>query len=359
MSFQTTRQLSLDQLACFDSLRDFAESDKQVHIVQGLAGTGKTTVLTEFANEYDMHLVTYTGKAASILREKSGLDASTIHKLIYLPILDSISGKLIGFENIPQNLSGQIIGVDECSMVSEKIARDLLQTGAKILAFGDPGQLPPVEGKPYFCTPDFRLTAIHRQAQDSPIIRQAHAVRNGGLYQADTDNFRVVSGLTDDQLLESDIVLCWTNKTRKAINHRIRTLNGFSGHPKAGESIVCLQNAHKYGLFNGAIYTLNEDFTASGLGKICLDVDGLAIEVPSVAFAKENEIYFDDVKMRVGKKNIISAFDFGNCLTVHKGQGSEWMNVALIDEYRRPEDRIKWLYTGITRAAERMLISRS
>jgi exodeoxyribonuclease-5 len=51
-------------------------------------------------------------------------------------------------------------------------------------------------------------------------------------------------------------------------------------------------------------------------------------------------------------------FDFGYSITVHKSQGSEWSNVILIDEYRRREERKEWLYTGITRAADKITIIR-
>ena len=42
--------------------------------------------------------------------------------------------------------------------------------------------------------------------------------------------------------------------------------------------------------------------------------------------------------------------------TVHKAQGSEWNSVLLVDEYRKAEQRREWLYTGITRAAERLVV---
>ena len=44
-------------------------------------------------------------------------------------------------------------------------------------------------------------------------------------------------------------------------------------------------------------------------------------------------------------------------MTVHKAQGSEWANVALIDEYRRSNERREWLYTAITRASESIVIT--
>jgi len=50
-------------------------------------------------------------------------------------------------------------------------------------------------------------------------------------------------------------------------------------------------------------------------------------------------------------------FDFGYVLTVHKAQGSQWDDVVLFDESGAfPDNRDRWLYTGVTRAAKRLTI---
>jgi exodeoxyribonuclease-5 len=50
-------------------------------------------------------------------------------------------------------------------------------------------------------------------------------------------------------------------------------------------------------------------------------------------------------------------FDFGYVLTVHKAQGSQWDDVVLFDESAAfPDNRDRWLYTGVTRAAKRLTI---
>ncbi|MFR8055484.1 MAG: ATP-binding domain-containing protein [Bilophila wadsworthia] len=51
--------------------------------------------------------------------------------------------------------------------------------------------------------------------------------------------------------------------------------------------------------------------------------------------------------------------DYGYALSVHKAQGSEWERVLLIDErnrYMSDDDYTRWLYTGVTRTKERLLI---
>ena len=50
-------------------------------------------------------------------------------------------------------------------------------------------------------------------------------------------------------------------------------------------------------------------------------------------------------------------FDYGYALTVHKSQGSQWGSVVLFDEsYAFREHRDRWLYTGLTRAAEKVVV---
>ena len=52
-------------------------------------------------------------------------------------------------------------------------------------------------------------------------------------------------------------------------------------------------------------------------------------------------------------------FDYGYALTVHKAQGSQWDNVMIFDESRAfRQEKEKWLYTGITRAAKSLTIVR-
>lgn len=120
--------------------------------------------------------------------------------------------------------------------------------------------------------------------------------------------------------------------------------------PQAGEPVLCLRNAPDYGIFNGAIYTLREPFM-EGDTFIVIEVEGQGVRVPNVNFEGIKTGLSPGVKATTW-------FDFGYALTVHKAQGSEWSNVILIDEYRRREERKEWLYTGITRAADKITIIR-
>jgi exodeoxyribonuclease V len=146
------------------------------------------------------------------------------------------------------------------------------------------------------------------------------------------------------------VVLCWTNPTRHSLNNRCRRIRGLLYQfPQPGEPIICLKNAPSYGVFNGEVYQLLQRFTEED-DEIVVSVEGRPVTIPLVKFiGVESEIDSDE--------EITTWFDYGYALTVHKSQGSEWDNVLLVDEFRGA-DRAKWLYTGITRAAERMVIQR-
>lgn len=324
--------------------------------LHGLAGTGKTTVLSSIARAHpEAILCTLTGKAASVLTRKTGAPAQTIHSAFYKLVGKSkdVRGRKVLHwrEKVTAGeLHRSAILLDECSMVNDAMAADILRTGATIIACGDPGQLPPVMGKQFFDKPDFTLTEIHRQAQESPIIRQAHTVRQTGRYEADGDAFRVAARGSETDILSADIILCWTNKTRDRANHRARSLRGiWMAYPQPGEPIVCLKNNPDYGLFNGAIYTLAEPFM-EGDEEIVVNIDGEITRIPDAVFRGMPAHLADE-------EDAQGFFDYGYALTVHKSQGSEWPSVVLVDEYpSRRDDRRRWLYTGITRASERLLI---
>lgn len=347
------------QMIAYDIEQFARKSSKQTFVLHGLAGTGKTTLMSSVASIFPgAMLCTLTGKAASVLRRKTGLDVYTIHAAFYKLVGEEVKNKkrnpIFSQAHVTGELEGRVLFLDECSMVNQKIANDLLRTGVKIVACGDPGQLPPVEGDTFFNHPNAMLETIHRQALDSPIIRQAHRVRLGEKYENDGDNF-VVRGfgeVSNKEKASADIILCWTNKTRQAVNKHIRQLRGYemAPMPLAGETILCLRNAVEYGIFNGGLYTLLEPFT-EGDTEITIEVEGRPVTVPNVNFHG----------LKSGLPEGVQAttwFDFGYALTVHKAQGSEWQRVILIDEYRKQEDRARWLYTGITRASEKIIIVR-
>ena len=227
----------------------------------GYAGTGKTTLAKQIADDVDGEVAfgAYTGKAALVLRSKGCRGASTIHSMIYRPRADEEEGGVPTFALNRQGAAADadLIIVDECSMVDEELGRDLLSFGKPVLVLGDTAQLPPVKGGGFFndAEPDIMLTEVHRQAADNPIIRLSMQVREGGrLSVGRYGESRVVrrSDIGAAAVMQADQVLVGINKTRRAYNGRMRELLGHGGaEPGVGERLVCLRNDKKKGLLNG------------------------------------------------------------------------------------------------------------
>ncbi|AEG04827.1 exodeoxyribonuclease-5 [Sinorhizobium meliloti] len=346
----------------------------------GYAGTGKTTLARHFAENVDGEVVfaAFTGKAAQVLRSKGATNAKTIHSLIYRPrgeeeVEDEETGKtsiapMFAINRQSPVAKAALIIVDECSMVDEALGKDLMSFGTPILVLGDPGQLPPVSGGGYFTNhePDFLLTDIHRQARDNPIIQLAMQVREGKeIMHGDYGTAQVISKgqVTQPLVLEADQVLVGTNRTRRRYNQRLRELKGFtSEYPQSGDKLVCLRNDPAKGLLNGSLWQVmssSKETVKPGINLMIRpeddDMDRGAAKIKLLKAA------FEDVEGEIpwSTRKRYDEFDYGYALTVHKAQGSQWNNVVLFDEsWAFRDTRERWLYTAITRAAERLTIVR-
>ena len=359
MTVDDVVQLSEQQQAAYDQLERFAcGAGGRVFTMFGYAGTGKTTILSQLADEYSALLCTLTGKAASVLHRKTGLAATTLHSVFYrleAVVLDDKKRRIMVWKEALKDgeLADRLVMIDECMMVGTDIMETVLKAGARVIACGDPNQLWPVLAQPYFTDPpDIQLTEIDRQALESPILRQAHAVRLGGRYQSQGEAFTVRTAASDQLVGEADIMLCWSNKQRKALNIWARRLRGFDRlPPQPGEPVMCLKNVHEFGIYNGAIYTLQRAFNPEDTS-ISIDVDGNTIELGPVEFHGVSQ---DDPN-----RLTITQFAYGYACTVHKAAGSEWSNVLLFDSFMRrtpwDPERKRWLYTAITRAADKITV---
>lgn len=372
----------------------------------GYAGTGKTTLAEEIAENEpkgSVFFAAFTGKAAHVLR-KHGIPATTIHRLIYLPRdkcdahlreLHARRAKILARDPVPpkelekidrlivrerKNLSrpdfylnvesplwdAGLLVIDEYSMIDEQMGQDLLSFGCPILALGDPGQLPPVQGRRFFTgTPDVMLTEIHRQATGNPLIRMSKDVREGRrlepgnygeslvIHRADID-----SGDFDEAMLGADQVLVGRNSTRRNYNQIIRGHLGHEGElPVPGDRVVCLRNNHDLGIFNGQSWTVRAAKAKKSFIHLQLEGDADGDAKPPVVTCYAHTKPFLGKDLEPNERRFAEEFDFGYALTVHKSQGSEWDTVFLDDEWSY-DNREKWLYTAITRAAEKITIIR-
>lgn len=338
----------------------------QVFRLFGWAGTGKTTLAKHLAGGLNsVKYAAFTGKAALAMRKRGCRGASTIHSLIYTLVSESEGEPRFMLDRESPAAGADLIVIDEVSMVDEALASDLLSFGTKVLVLGDPFQLPPVQGTGYFITeePDLMLTEIHRQAAENPIVQLSLDIRNGkrldyGAY----GKSKVISRDDVDQseVLDADQVLVGRNRTRLDYNNRLRELKDLPhGAPVLGDKIVCLRNNPRKKLLNGQIFHVAE-VKRKNAGKLEMmllpeDAGPATVEVK----VKTHIDFFTgaDEQMAWPVRRQFDEFTFGYCLTVHKAQGSQWDHVYLFDEsFAFREDGRRWLYTGVTRAVEKITV---
>jgi exodeoxyribonuclease-5 len=332
----------------------------------GYAGTGKTTLARHIAEGVDGKVLfaAFTGKAASVMRSKGCQSASTIHSLIYRARESGEETPSFELWNDAPASKAKLIVIDECSMVDAELARDLMSFGAPLLVLGDPAQLPPIQGGGFFteAEPDAMLTEVHRQAQDDPIVRLSMDIRAGNrIAEGQYGATQVVrrEELDPKRVLDADQVLVGRNATRRAYNARLRQRRGFAeALPMAGDKLVCLRNNRRKGLFNGGLWMVKErPRPRRQILRMHLRPDEELGE-RTVKVSVRPECFTGGIEeLEWPQRKKYDEFDFGYVLTVHKAQGSQWDDVVLFDESRAfPDNRERWLYTGVTRAAKRLTV---
>lgn len=341
---------------------------KQVFRVCGYAGTGKTTLARHFAEgiDGDVEYAAFTGKAALMMQKNGCIGARTLHGLIYIAEVDKKTGSL-SFRlnrNTSALKDAALLIIDECSMVDEEMARDLLSFNKPILVLGDPAQLPPVTGAGYFTNskPDVMLTEIHRQAEENPIIYLATQVRNGIFPDfGEYGESRIVSKIASQDALDASQILVGRNATRDDMNRRVRKLlKRDPDTPEIKDRLICLKNDRDLGIFNGGMFTveqlIQQKYKTNFL-HLRLDREDEADGLP-VMVKVHKSFFMDDVAKPEWKTLKGSQeFDYGYAITCHKSQGSQWPSVLIYDEsWCFRDDWQKWLYTAITRASDRITI---
>lgn len=403
-------QLSTEQSKALDKIHKWHKSKTfEPLFLAGYAGTGKTTLVSEFINGLDQRPLCCapTGKAASVLAKRlTNATVSTVHKLRYKPIsqnqnkLDELVAALIAH---PDNLElqkavaeekqkladkgvafslnedhgispGALVIVDESSMVTSKMYTDLQETGARLLYVGDPGQLPPVKDPGFFDVnpPDIMLTEVLRQALESPITRLSTLVRKGEEpdhnfnWETDSGTCRRISRntLPEDAWLQADQVITGKNVTRHGINRFFRKKLARAGWvPNDGEKLVCLKN----GKCNNAEFINGVQATA--IGKFNLDEEmntlmgdvlweGQVVHnIPVYEHPLKSHYDATSVDEPYSSREGLVELDFAYAITCHKAQGGEFDNVIIADDQMQAnnfEFRKKWLYTAITRAKSQL-----
>lgn len=348
--------------------------------IAGYAGTGKSTLVNfiikalEIPEEHIAYCA-YTGKASLILQQKGCPGATTAHRLLYhtkeLP-----DGT---FQHTPRKYPEdnlKLIIVDEISMLESQQWDILMKWGIPVICLGDPFQLPPIgQDNGVLQSPHVFLDEVMRQAQDSEIIRLSMDVREGkSLSYFKGKDVRVVpkDTISDRLLITADMVLCGKNATRFSLNTRMRKAywgDQYVDEPINGDKCICLKNQWSVGdLVNGSIGTIDN----------IQKKDTFYLKPRMIAdFATDCDDWFPELSMDYkifteGKPTVNKdnwkmypkevrpmEFDYAYAITVHKSQGSEYGKVVLFNEYLGSdrEQWHRWLYTGITRSSEKLVVA--
>lgn len=308
------------QKSALEKFSEFFNSKKlNVSILNGSAGTGKTTllkILTDHLTKIDIpfSVCAPTGRAAQVLRSKDVKGAITIHSMIYSHDRieeEKTEGDLIYFFNLKNNNDSvnTVYLIDEASMISNQysegeflrfgsglLLQDLIEfispnesNQRKIIFIGDNNQLPPVNSSfspalnkeylkslPYNLKVDeIKLTEIVRQANDSGIIKNANVIKEN----LDKDYYAFLSldyttkefQIIDNRQIIKDfigkfnndknncILISYTNASAKSYNNAIRE-NLYSNPSllEKGDRIIVIKNNHLYHLLNGEMGIVKE-----------------------------------------------------------------------------------------------------
>lgn len=348
-------KLSKEQRAAVADIRRRVKKGQQVVTLGGYAGVGKTTTVVKLLELYPEFVVcAFTGKAADVLRRK-GLPGATIHSTIYRT--DFRGGELSFYLKSQAEVGCQGFIVDEASMVSTTLFRDLESFGLPIIAVGDHGQLPPVgEDAGLMLNPDVRLETIHRNA--GPIARFAEHLRKGGDAKDWPSGGGVSVGRAADvtygHLRTADQIICAFNRTRVGVNRTVRKVLGRPAKdlPVPGDRVICLRNDKEVGIFNG------QQGVATRVDKAEREITfqpefGEAVEVgyhPD-AWNAEKTPQMDGWPT----PGVNVPFDFAYCVTAHKFQGSEDDKILVFEERCRHWEHARWAYTAASRAKTRLM----
>lgn len=363
-------------------------------VVAGFAGTGKTTLVKYAIEALDVEenkvaYVSYTGKAAEVLRRKGNPNATTLHKLLYT----SFPRAAGGFIRKPKpQLEYTIVVVDEISMVPKELVDLLFKHKVYVICLGDPFQLPPIDkddDNHLLDNPHIFLDEIMRQEEQSEIIQLTMKIREGkpiNYFKGNQVQVIQYSELNTGMLLWGDQILTGTNAKRLSMNAQMRALLGKGPEPEDGDKIICLRNywdsfnINGDPLVNGTIGTMTNSFRTwreipkfvkSDIRKfdiICCDFisdEGIyeATEMDRVMMLTGMKCCDWRLSYRLGKLKprygeiIPKEFAYAYAITYWKAQGSEWDKVVVLEEKfpfdKETHDRA--MYTAITRARDKVI----
>ncbi len=384
-----------------------AINDNNVTIITGGPGTGKTTIIKSIIEiykqkKYKIVLCAPTGRAAKRMTETTGEEASTLHRLLEIGKVDeeSLFKKDNEYQGAP--IDGDIIIVDEVSMVDMFIMSyllDCIYKGTKLILVGDCDQLPSVG--PGSVLKDLisseKITTVHldkifRQAAKSKIIVNAHRVNSGKKFISKDDkemeedskqDFFFIKENNSEKVLEQVLSLC-NGRLKKfgdydffeSIQVLSPTKKGMLGTKEMNKALQEELNPHREGEAEknsmGAIFRIGDRvmqiknnydiyWEKKSNGEVEVGNGVFNGETGTILNINEKEknicVKFDDEKLVWYEFNDLEQIEHSYCITIHKAQGSEFDVVIMIVPQAAPMLLTRnLLYTGLTRAKKLLIV---
>lgn len=372
-----------------DAIRQAATA--KVMVLTGGPGTGKTTATHGIIAAYRAYglrilLAAPTGRAAKRMTEATGLEARTIHRLLECKPPE-------GYQKNEENpLEGDVLIVDECSMIDVILMNSLLKAippSMRLIMVGDIDQLPSVGAGNVLrdiidsgAFPVVRLTRIFRQAQTSRIIMNAHRINEGkmpDISNGKSSDFFFLENDDAESAVSQIVKLVQTSlpKYYQVEPRRIQVLTPMQrGVVGATNLNLSLQEA---------LNPAEQEVFIRGRGKVtlpkeCLRRSGYAFRaddrVMQVRNNYDKEVFNGDIGVieSVNETDRTLTVDFDGrgvvydvteldelvhayATTIHKAQGSEYPIVVmplLMNHYVMLQRNL--IYTGITRAKKALVI---
>ena len=366
-----------------DAIRQAATA--KVMVLTGGPGTGKTTTTHGIISAYKAFglrilLAAPTGRAAKRMTEATGLEAKTIHRLLECKPPE-------GYQKNEENpLEGDVLIVDECSMIDIVLMNSLLKAipqNMRLIMVGDVDQLPSVGAGNVLrdiidsrSFPVVRLTRIFRQAQTSRIIMNAHRINEGKAPDIsngkDTDFFFMEN--EDAEAVVPQIVELVKNKLPNYYHvdsRQIQVLTpmqrGVVGATNLNLALQEALNPTEQEIFvrgRGAVMMPKDTLRRSGFAfraddKVMQIKNNYDKEVFNGDIGIIESVDAEDRTLKVNFDNRIVEYDVTEldeivhayATTIHKSQGSEYPIVVmpvLMNHYVMLQRNL--IYTGITRA---------
>ncbi len=364
-------------------------------ILTGGPGTGKTTTVRGILQVFealglDTLLAAPTGRAAKRLSDLTGMEAKTIHRLLEAGFAGG--GRTVFARSVTNPLECDAVILDEVSMVDITLMQALINAlphGARLVLVGDADQLPPV-GPGNFLrdlitshrVPTIQLTEIFRQAQQSDIVMNAHAVNAGEMPRpsgADGDFF-IMKRADPASVIETVAQLC-AQRLPKHYGFTPAQIQVLSPAKRHGSGTIPLNRRLQEALnppsesklekrFGDTIFREgdrvmqvrnNYDIVWEKQGD---DEQGTGVfngdvgEIIRIFPQQECMVIRFDDRIATYTFDMLNELELAYAVTVHKSQGSEFDAVvlALSDGLPRKLLTRNILYTAITRAKRLLVI---